>query len=308
MDVDSLQIFVEVMRRGSFAAVARDRQIDPSSISRTIASLESELGTRLFQRTTRRLSPTEAGSIYFQNIEPIIEEIGHAQTLATNVSRQPRGILRITAPVSFAQANIVPLLPAFSELYPDVSFDLVLTDEAVDLLSERVDAAFRIGPLDESSYIATKIASLVAVVCASPTYIERRGCPKHPYDLSEHNCMPLSLPGFSHRWRFRKPDAETIEIPVRGNCTTSNAITLKDLAIDGMGIVLQARWIVGYALHDGDLVDLFPDYEVTASRFDNAVWLMYPTRDYMPLKVRVFVDFLKEKFQSPPRGEASGEI
>ncbi len=302
MDVDSLQIFVEVMRRGSFAAVARDRQVDPSSISRTIASLETELGTRLFQRTTRRLSPTEAGNIYFQRIEPIVEEIGHAHTLATNVSQKPHGILRVAAPVAFAQANIVPLLPKFSAQYPDVSFDLVLTDAPLDLLSERLDAAFRIGPLEESSYVATKLLPLVGIVCASADYLARHGTPKHPYDLNEHNCMPLSLAGFSNRWRFRKKGGETIEIPIRGNCTTSNAIALRDLAMAGMGIVLQARWIVGDAIDTGELIDLFPDYEATASRFDNAIWVMYPTRDYMPLKVRAFVDFLKEQFRQPRRG------
>lgn len=289
------------MRRGSFAAVARDRQVDPSSISRTIASLETELGTRLFQRTTRRLSPTEAGSIYFQRIEPIIEEIEHAHTLATNVSQKPHGTLRVAAPVAFAQANIVPLLPEFAEQYPEVSFDLVLTDAPLDLLSERLDVAFRIGPLEESSYVATKLLPLVGIVCASPDYLARHGAPKHPYDLNEHNCMPLSLAGFSNRWRFKNAQAEVVEIPIRGNCTTSNAIALRDLAIGGMGVVLQARWIVGDAVEHGELVDLFPTYEATASRFDNAIWVMYPTRDYMPLKVRVFVDFLKKQFRGERR-------
>ncbi|MBO6782537.1 MAG: LysR family transcriptional regulator [Alphaproteobacteria bacterium] len=298
MDVSTLEIFIEVMRKGSFAAVARDRNVDPSSVSRTIAALESELGTRLFQRTTRRLSPTEAGSIYFDRIEPVLGEIENARALATDLSREPQGTLRVTAPVSFAQANLIPLIPEFSAKYPDVAFDLVLTDDPVDLLSERVDLAFRIGPLDESSYVATKLAPLVGIVCASPAYLERHGTPASPYELRDHNCMLLDLAGFSHRWKFRRTGEDEIEIPVRGNCRTSNAIALRDFAVAGMGVILQAEWIVGQAIQEGRLVQLFGEHQSTASRFDNAIWLMYPSRDYMPLKVRAFVDFVKTHFKS----------
>lgn len=296
MDIETLHIFVEVVRRGSFAAVARDRKVDPSSISRTISSLEAELGTRLIQRTTRRLSVTEAGQIYFRELEQVIEHLDRAQTLATSLSSKPHGTLRIAAPVAFAQANIVPLLPEFSELYPDLFFDLVLTDTPLDLLNERLDAAFRIGPLEDSSYVATKLMTLEGYVCASPDYLTEHGRPETPEGLSEHNCMPLTLGGFSNRWRFRVKAGDEVEVPVQGNFTTSNAIALRDLAIAGMEVILQARWIVGDAVARGDLIDLFPEYEVTASYFDNAIWMMFPSRDYMPVKVRVFVDFLKSRF------------
>lgn len=296
MDIETLHIFVEVVRRGSFAAVARDRKIDPSSVSRTISSLESELGTRLFQRTTRRLAVTEAGQVYFQELEPVIERLDRAQTLATSLSSKPHGALRVAAPVAFAQSNIVPLLPEFAELYPDLSFDLVLTDAPLDLLNERLDAAFRIGPLEDSSYVATKLMSLVGCVCASPAYLATYGHPAKPENLIEHNCMPLKLGGFSSLWRFRDSAGDVLEVPVQGNLTTSNAIALRDLAIAGMGVILQARWIVGDALGRGELVDLFPEHDVTASHFENGIWVMYPSRDYMPVKVRVFVDFLKSRF------------
>ena len=138
-----LQIFVEVIRQGSFAAVARDRNLDPSSVSRAIAGLEAELGVRLFQRTTRQLSPTEAGTAYFERIEPLVEEMQQANNLATDMSRQPKGTLRVTASVSFGQKCIVPLLPNFGTLYPDLTVDLLLTDAVVDLFAERIDVALR---------------------------------------------------------------------------------------------------------------------------------------------------------------------
>ena len=147
MDVSTLQLFIEVVRQGSFAAVARDRQLDPSSVSRAIANLEKELGVRLLQRTTRQLSPTEAGLTYFERVEPLVEELQQALAVTTDMSQQPKGQLRITASVSFGLTCIVPLLPQLEAQYPDLTVDLLLTDAVVDLLAERVDVAVRLGRL-----------------------------------------------------------------------------------------------------------------------------------------------------------------
>ena len=172
MDISILKLFVEVMRQGSFAAVARERNIDPSSVSRAIAGLEAELGIRLFQRTTRKLSPTEAGTTYYERIEPLLEDMQQAVEIAGDMSGQPKGKLRMTASVSFALKCIVPLLPEFNSLYPDLTVDLLMTDRIIDLVANRVDLAVRLGLLEDSTLIAQRLIKTYYVVCASPKYLE----------------------------------------------------------------------------------------------------------------------------------------
>ncbi|MEM7586810.1 MAG: LysR family transcriptional regulator [Acidobacteriota bacterium] len=299
MELEDLRAFVGVVRRGSFAAVAREQQVDPSSISRAIARLESELDLRLFHRTTRRLTPTEAGALYFDRVEPLIGELEAARSQASDAGHRPAGTLRIAAPVSFSQLNLVPLLPELSRRYPDLAFDLVLTDAELDLVAERIDVALRLGPLRDSGLIATRLAVMEPRICASPEYLARRGTPQAPHELVEHDCLVLDMPGFSETWRFRPAEApeSTVEVRVPVKLRTSNAVALKQCALGGMGIILQGRWIVGRELEEGRLVELFPGLEATAASFAApAIWVLYPSRSYLPLKVRVFVDFMKRRF------------
>lgn len=306
MDIDVLRVFIEVMRRGNFAAVARDRDVDPSSISRAVAGLEDELGVRLFHRTTRRLSPTEAGVAYFGRIEPLVEELERARLKAIDIGEQPTGTLRIAAPVSFGLLNLVPLLPEFGATYPRLAFDLVLTDAALDLVEERIDVALRLGPLTESGLVTERLTPMVTRVCASPSYLDRHGKPGTPADLVEHDCLVLVMPGFTNRWRFRDRNGCETVVEVRGRLRTSNALALMQFALSGMGIVMQARWIVGRELRRGTLVDIFPDHEATAAAFESpAMWLLYPSQNYLPLKMRVFLAFLRDRFAGTPPGDAS---
>lgn len=293
-----LQIFVEVMRQGSFAAVARDRNIDPSSVSRAIAGLEEELGIRLLQRTTRQLSPTEAGMAYFQRIEPLVEEMQQAIDIATDVTGQPKGTLRVTASVSFGLKCIVPLLSSFSVMYPDLTVDLLLTDAIVDLLAERIDVAVRLGPLADSTLIAQQLMRTRYSVCASPDYLKRWGQPQKLSDVEQHNCLLFPLAGFRSRWIFMDKNGDKSEIPVRGRVVISSAIALQQCAIAGMGLALLPHWLIDEDLNNGKLVNVFPDYQVTATDFNTAAWLIYPSRAYVPLKVRVFIDFLKKHISS----------
>jgi DNA-binding transcriptional LysR family regulator len=293
MDISVLQMFVEVVRQRSFAAVARERNIDPSSVSRAIASLESELGIRLFQRTTRQLSPTEAGIAYFERVEPLVEEMERAVLVAKDISGQPKGVLRVTASVSFGLKCIVPLLPQFAAKYPDLTVDLLLTDTVVDLFSERIDVAVRLGKLPDSSLIAQQLIQTRYMVCASSKYLQRCQQPKNPKQLEQHNCLFFPLAGFRSKWIFRKSFGNTQEISVRGNTIISNAIALQQCAVAGMGLALLPHWLIDEDINTGRLVNLFPDYEVTATDFNTAAWLVYPSRVYVPLKVRVFADELK---------------
>lgn len=294
MDIATLQLFVEVMKQGSFAAVARDRNLDPSSVSRAIAGLEAELGIRLFQRTTRQLSPTEAGKTYFDRIEPSIEEIKLATDIATDGSGQPQGTLRVTTAASFGLKKIVPLLPKFQDLYPDLTVDLLLTDAIVDLVAERIDVAVRLGFLADSTLIAQQLMRTHYAVCASPSYLQQSPPLQHPSDLTDRNCLLFPLAGFRSRWIFKDRSGELSEIPIRGQTITSSALALQQCAIAGMGLTLLPNWLIEADLQAGTLVNVFPDYAVTATDFNTAVWLVYPSRAYVPLKVRLFIEFLKQ--------------
>ncbi len=289
-----LQLFIEVMRQGSFAAVARDRNIDPSSVSRAIATLEKELGIRLFQRTTRKLSPTEAGTMYFVQIEPLVEEIQRAKDIATDVSGQLRGTLRVTASVPFGLKCIVPLLPDFAALYPDLTIDLMLTDAIVDLIAERIDLAVRLGILEDSTLIAQHLMQTHYRVCASPDYLRQSTPLKLPKDVKEHNCLRFPLAGFQTRWIFKDQARNLSEIPVNGTLTISNMTALQQCALSGMGLALLPNWLIDEDFRSGTLIDVFPDYEVTATDFRTAAWLVYPSRTYVPLKVKVFIEFLQQ--------------
>lgn len=302
VDIATLTLFIAVMRQGSFAAVARDRNIDPSSVSRAIAALETELGTRLFQRTTRRLSPTEAGSKYFERIEPLLEEIQQANNLATETSEHLGGTLRITASVAFGLKCIVPILPRLEAKYPDLTVDLLLTDAVVDLLAERIDVAVRLGRLADSTLIAQRLMKTHYRVCASPSYLVQAGIPHQPEAITEHNCLLFPLPGFRSRWLFKHRDkskSQTArEVAVSGRTMISNAIALQRCALSGMGIALLPHWLVDDDIQSGSLVDLFPTCEVTATDFNTAAWLVYPSRIYVPQKARVFIDFLKSTYSA----------
>lgn len=299
MDTSSLEIFVEVVRRGSFAAVARDRELDPSVVSRTIRSLETELGGRLFQRTTRRLALTEAGAVFFERIVPVVDDLARARLSVAEMSGRPAGTLRVTTSVSLGERCLVPLLPRFMELYPELGIDLNLSDTIVDIVAERYDMAIRLGRLADSRLVASRLAPTRYVVAASPGYLAAHKPIASPDDLRRHNCLLFPYAGFRTRWAFRARNGELTEVPVRGRAVISSAIALEYCALAGMGVTLLAEWLIGEHLRAGRLVKLFGDYDVTPApaNFDTAIWFVYPSRTQMPLKVRVFSDFVRDAFR-----------
>jgi DNA-binding transcriptional LysR family regulator len=294
MDISVLQMFVEVVRQGSFSAVARRRNIDPSSVSRAIASLELELGIRLVERTTRKLAPTEAGMAYFERVEPLIEEMEKAVAVANDISGQPKGVLRITGSVSFGLKCITPLLPHLATKYPELTIDLLLTDAVVDLLAEKIDVAVRLGNLPDSSLIAQQLIQTRYMVCASPKYLQRWGQPQTPKNVEQHNCLLFPLAGFRNKWIFRDKQKNTQEILVRGRTIISSAIALQECAVAGMGLALLPHWLIAEDIRAGRLINLLPNYEITARDFNTAAWLVYPSHVYVPLKIRIFADELKK--------------
>ncbi len=293
MEIESLRIFVDVMRRGSFAAVARDRNLDPSSISRAIRSLEDELGIRLFQRTTRALMPTQSAVAYFDRIAPVVDEIEKANLIVRDADRPPNGLMKVTTSVGFGQRCIVPILPEFLKTYPELTIDLLLSDAPLDLVNERIDVAIRLGLLPDSTFVAHKLLPAKYAVVASPGYLETSAPLEKPLDLGHHQCVLFPFSGYRDRWIFREKAGGTFEVPVSGRVFISSAFGVLEGVLSGIGPALLADWLTEVEVRKGNLIRLFPGYEVAATSFDTAIWFMYASRSYLPLRVRVFLDYLK---------------
>lgn len=297
MEINAVRVFVDVMKQGSFAAVARQRRVDPSSVSRSIANLEEELGFRLFQRTTRRLAPTEAADEYFARVEGLISEFDLASEAALDLVSMPTGTLRVTACTSFGQRVLAPILAEFRSRYPELTIDLQLLDHAVDLVEDKIDLAVRFGNKPEGNFMVSRLVPRHFRVCASPAYIEEHGVLNNPSALEERDSLLFSLPGYRSAWKFRREGEPVFSVPVAGHLLISHGLTMTQCAVAGLGPALLPDWLCGKEIADGELMDLFPDYECTATDFDTSAWLVYPSRSYMPAKLRVFIDFLREKVE-----------
>lgn len=276
MEIEHLKLIEEVCRRGGFAKVAKDRGVDPSAISRSVAGIERELGLPLFTRTTRKLAPTPACEALIARTGPLIVELESAIDSVQAADARLSGTLRVLSPVSFGLRWLLPRLPPWLAKHPRLKLDLRLSDATVDLVDERVDVAIRLGPLSPSSYIARSLLPMRGRACASPGYLRTHGRPKSPADLAGHACLVLDMPAFGDVWQFkdRRGGVSSVSVPCR--MQSSNALALRDLAIAGAGIVLQADWIIAPDIASGALVDLFPQHEATASYFGNAAWLLRP--------------------------------
>jgi DNA-binding transcriptional LysR family regulator len=293
MNLDTLDLFVEVARKRSFAAVAKKRNVDPSSVSRAIADLEAELGLRLFQRTTRTMTLTEAGDVYLSRIEPLTEEIARAREAALQVTGQPRGLLRITASVTFGQMCIMPLLGDFRALYPHLKVECLFTDANLDLVADRIDLAVRLAPIVRGDLIVSKLMDTRYRVVASPAYLASRPPVGRSSDLSAHKVLFFNLKAFRNRWLFRDAAGHVESVPIDGDITLAPAGSLLAAAIDGLGPALLPDWLIENAIGRGELVDVLPEHRAAATTFDTAAWLVYPSRAFVPRKVRAMVDFLR---------------
>ncbi|HEB57660.1 MAG TPA: LysR family transcriptional regulator [Gammaproteobacteria bacterium] len=306
MDTETLTLFLDVMRVRNFSRVADARGMAPSSISRAITALEQELGVRLFQRTTRRLEPTEAGRLYFERVAPLVAEFQSAAQMARDLVEEPRGTLRLTASTVHGQMYVVPLVTELAAQYPALSIDVLLTDAWVDLVEERVDIAVRLGSLQDSSCIARRVADMRFHVCASPAWVAAHDRVEAPQQLAQHDCLLFPRPGYDLNWLFRDAHGRVSEVPIHGRYLMTNSQAIKQCALAGMGIALLPDWLVDAELADGQLLRLLPEYEATATDFDSAVWLVYPSRDYLPLKTRLALDLLGKRLGERPATFVAG--
>jgi DNA-binding transcriptional LysR family regulator len=305
MDTEQLKTFVEVVRLGSFAAVAREFSTDPSAVTRSIAALEKSLGVRLLERTTRRLALTKAGAAYHESVRGLLKDLERATDEARDLAGQPEGVVRVTASVSYGYAVLVPMLATLRKAYPRLEIDLRLTDSIVDLVAERVDVALRLRQAADSSLVGVRLARIRYYVCASPAYLKQHGAPTTPADLAAHDCLRCPVPGYSAQWRFRDPLGAIDGIDIHGRLTMSNSLALQRAAQEGLGPALLPDWLVGADLATGRLIDLLPRHEATPTDFDNAIWLLHTSRSYIPHRVRAFLDFVKKQYAESLRARAA---
>ena len=295
MDTRLFDHFLDVAKLGSFAAVARKHTIDPSIISRAISQLEKDLGVRLFQRTTRSLALTEAGQRFKLGIEGVVDELDHIRETLGTLASEPEGPLTITASVAFGQTMIMPLLQRFLATYPKIDLCLKLTDQNVDMVGEGIDLAIRLAPPLEIDVIASKLMTTHYAVCASPDFLEgltHRLDSIH--DLTALDTVCFDIPNFRERWVFQNDEGIQTKVRVTPRVTISNALGVKEATLKGLGAALLPNWLIKQNLEAGDLIRLFPDYQVTATVFDTAAWLIYPSRSFLPRKTRLAIRFLQQ--------------
>ncbi|MGF6113394.1 LysR substrate-binding domain-containing protein [Pseudomonas frederiksbergensis] len=292
MNHEHLRVLVEIARLGSFSEVAKQRDLDPSAVSRIVQSVERHLGVRLFQRSTRQVSLTEAGSTYLSRIAHLLEELDAASDEVKSTEQKPSGILKVTASVAFGQACLVPLVPEFIEMYPDVQLELLLTDTNVDLIAERVDLALRVSPHMAQDMVRLKWFDAAYTVCAAPSYIRNHLPISTVEDLVSHRHVLFGYPQPQSLWVVKDEHGVEQRISAKAAIVSSSGLAQRELTISGVGPALMPIWLAAPALQSGALIELLPHCSITPSNFSGTAWLLYPNRKFLPSKTRVLLDFL----------------
>lgn len=292
----AIEVFVTVASRGGFARAAQALDTSPANVSRYINDLEAHLGTRLLNRSSRKLSLTESGEALFERGKTILDDVAEAEAITVSASMQPRGRLRINAPLSFGVLHLAPLWPKFLQRHPEVELDVSLIDRVVDIVEEGFDLAIRISRGGSTAQAARKLAVSHNIVCAAPSYLRRRGKPKTPHDLSAHDCIGYTYAASADDWHFT--DAQGSSHSVRVPCVmhTNNGDTARAAALAGRGVIWQPSFLIGPDLRAGRLVPLMPGYQMP----DIDVLAIYPSRRHLSAKVRVMIDFLVQAFEGVP--------
>jgi len=288
-EISQLRIFARVVEAGSFSEAGRQLGVAPSSISRQINDHEDKLGVRLFHRTTRKLTTTEAGETYYARVRKILDLIEEARLAISESDGRPAGVLRITVPTGLGRQLLVTALPDFLGKYSSIRVILSMTDSQLDIVGEGIDVAIRLGRLPDSSLKSRKIGVSRRIVCASPSYLHTRGSPKTPSDLEDHNCLTWRAHPGTNLWKFRGREG-SMEARVSGNLFAQNADALVSAAASGLGIVLLPDWNMGLELREGLLRPILENYEAVPGT--SPIHAVFAPRKHMSKSVRVFTEFL----------------
>lgn len=285
----SMNVFVRVAKAGSFAGGARELDISRAMATKHIMQLESSLGTRLFNRTTRSLSLTDVGASYLERCQQVLLDVEEMEAAVTHLQTEPRGVLKISAPPVIGASHITRAVAAFLKIYPDLTVDLILQSNHGDLIDEGIDIAICLGALDDTSMVARRLASSSMVVCGSPDYLARYGVPEIPEDLLAHSCLVNWASSPRNKWQFKGETGYTV-INVSGRMQANVADAIRIAAIDGLGLVMLASYVVSRDIEKGKLKVVLENYTLPPLDI-NAV---YPHRKYLSAKVRRFLDFLQD--------------
>jgi DNA-binding transcriptional LysR family regulator len=285
----SMNVFVRVAKLESFANAAKELGISKAMVTKHVMELESKLGTRLFNRTTRNLSLTEVGAFYLERSQQVLQDVEDIENVITHLQSEPRGMLKISAPPVIGVTHIAPALAEFLKLYPELSADLILKSSQTDLINEGLDVAIYVGSIDDSSLVARKLSSSPSVVCGAPGYLAQYGIPQHPDDLKYHSCLVNWAIPPRNMWHFKNVNGTHKIIKVSGRMQANAAEAIRVGAVNGLGLIMVPKYIVGKHIAKGSLQVVLEDYinpplEIQA---------VYPHRKYLSAKVSLFLDFLQ---------------
>lgn len=292
VDLNGFTVFAKVAELGGFTAAADALGLSKSMVSRQVSALEDQLGVRLFNRTTRRISLTEAGAVVFERAQRIVSEAQEAAEEATCVEGAVRGQLRINAPMSFGISQLGPVMPEFLARYPELNVDLVLNDRRVDLIEDGFDVSLRISALTDSSLIARQLAPVERYIVGAPAYFEKHGVPKRPADLATHDFMLYTLLARPNLLEMENAQGEKEQVELKGRFLCNNADAMVEMMLKGMGLVFSPDVLCHEHLKSGALVRVLEDWTVPAL----TLHVIYPHSRHLAAKVRAFVDFSVEKF------------
>jgi DNA-binding transcriptional LysR family regulator len=287
-----LDIFARVVTVGSMSAAGRELGLSPPVVSKRIKSLEERLGTRLLQRTTRQLALTESGQGFYERVVAILASVDEAETWVSRRTAAARGVLRVSAPTSFGRMHIAPHLVEFLKAYPDITIDLSLSDQFVDIVADGFDLAIRIADLADSSLVAKRLAPNHRVLCATPDYLASKGIPQTLNDLQQHQLLLHN----ADQWKLEGPDGSAV-VRVESAIRTNSSEVIREAVLAGVGIALRSTWDVGPDIDSGRLQIILPQWHASTRV---AVYAVYPSRRHLAHKVRLFMDFLADRFGQPP--------
>lgn len=289
-----LEIFARVVGAGSMSAAAREMSLSPAVVSKRLRRLEDRLGTRLLQRTTRQIALTEAGKGFYERVVAILASVEEAESFVTRRSAMASGVLKISAPTSFGRMHIAPHLASFMTHHRELTLQLVLSDDFVDLVGDGFDVAIRIAELNDSTLVARKLAPIHRVLCASPDYLKQNGMPETLEDLQKHTLLATQAQDI---WKLENSRGETTAMKPNSAILTNSNEVIREGVLAGIGIGLRSTWDVGPELSSGALQVVMPQY--SASR-RVGLFSVYPTRRFLPVKVRVFIDYMASLYGSSP--------
>lgn len=299
ISLDSLSdiaVFVQVVDSGSFTAAADRLAISKSVVSKYVTRLENQLGARLLNRTTRRLSLTEVGRVFYERSRKGLADIEDAQSEVSRMQSEPRGTLRLNTPMSFGILHVAPALPEFLKLYPDITVDMNLDDRKVDVIEEGFDISVRISELPDSSLVAKRLGSCRHAIVAAPEYLERCGTPRTPEELRDHNIIAYRYQESALVWHLQTPDSKSTAVAVSGSLMMNNGLALRAALLEGVGIARTPTFVVGKDIREGRLIPILRDYKI----LEVTIFLVYPQRRHLSPKVRAFVDFMAKRITETP--------